>query len=150
MRRKDRAIHARHDIDAIIHQCPVCRLGLSDEGEPYIVPLFFGYDGQRVYLHCADAGRKLDIVRRHPRVCVEFDRLLDLIPAPTPCAWSARYQSVIGFGTARIVEDVAEKQQALSLLMAHYGAEAHFSPAETESVTILCVELEEVSGKQRL
>ena len=33
--------------------CQVCRLGLCDGGEPYVVPLCFGYDGEALYFHAA-------------------------------------------------------------------------------------------------
>ncbi len=151
MRRTDRAITQREAIDAIIQRCSVCRLGLTAGQQAYIVPLFFGYDGARLYVHCAHDGLKLELLRQNPLVCVEFDVLLGIERGATPCQWSARYQSVIGFGTARIVTSVEEKQAALSLIMAHYGApDARFTPEEAQSVTILCIELEEVSGKQRL
>jgi nitroimidazol reductase NimA-like FMN-containing flavoprotein (pyridoxamine 5'-phosphate oxidase superfamily) len=45
MRRTEKEI-GRAEIDAIIRRSQVCRLGLSDQGEPYVVPLCFGYDGQ--------------------------------------------------------------------------------------------------------
>lgn len=151
MRRQDRALTDRAAIEALIQRCQVCRLGLVDEaGQPYVVPLFFGYDGERLYLHSAREGRKLDLLRRHPRVCVEFDELLELVPASSPCAFSARYQSVIAFGTARLVEDVSEKQRALALLMAHYGHTASFTPEETATVAVICVELETITAKQHL
>ncbi len=144
MRRQDRAVSERSAIEAIIQRCEV------DDGQPYVVPLFFGYEAGRLYAHSAHSGRKLDVIRRHPRVCVTFDVLLGLERAASPCAWSARYQSAIGFGTARIVTEVSEKQHALALIMAHYGAEASFSPEETETVTVLCVEFDEITGKQRV
>jgi nitroimidazol reductase NimA-like FMN-containing flavoprotein (pyridoxamine 5'-phosphate oxidase superfamily) len=68
MRRSEREIKDRAVIDAIIRQCLVCRLGLSDGEEPYIVPLCFGYDGEALYVHSASDGRKIDILRKNSRV----------------------------------------------------------------------------------
>lgn len=151
MRRQDRALTDRAAIDALIQRCEICRLGLVDDaGHPYVVPLFFGYDGERLYLHSAREGRKLDLLRRHPQVCVEFDVLLELVPAPSPCAFSARYQSVIAWGTAHLVEEVSEKQRALALLMAHYGRAAYFTPEQTATVAVIRVELETITAKQHL
>ena len=45
MRRSEREITNRTEIDAIIRSCQVCRVGLADGIEPYIVPMSFGYDG---------------------------------------------------------------------------------------------------------
>jgi nitroimidazol reductase NimA-like FMN-containing flavoprotein (pyridoxamine 5'-phosphate oxidase superfamily) len=49
MRRKDREIQSRDVIDEIIAQAEVCRLGLSRDNRPYIVPVSFGYDGRCLY-----------------------------------------------------------------------------------------------------
>ena len=61
MRRKDREITDRDCIDDIIEACDCCRLGFCDEGEPYIVPLNFGYDRNAgCFLFSQCQGRKKD------------------------------------------------------------------------------------------
>ena len=66
MRRRDREITDRNEIIRLIDVSKVCRLGLSDDGMPYIVPMLYGYaeeDGQIVfYFHGARKGRKMDII----------------------------------------------------------------------------------------
>jgi len=88
------------DIEAIIRKSTVCRLGLLDQDTPYVVPLCFGYRNGTLFFHTAPKSRKLDMLRRHPRVCFEMDVLSDPLPAEAPCDWNMRYRSVIGFGTA--------------------------------------------------
>ncbi|NMC96524.1 MAG: pyridoxamine 5'-phosphate oxidase family protein, partial [Deltaproteobacteria bacterium] len=75
MRKKERAIKDRKDIDGIIRRCRVCRLAMSDDDQPYIIPLNFGYDGFCLYFHAAPEGRKIDILKRNNRVGFEFDIL---------------------------------------------------------------------------
>jgi nitroimidazol reductase NimA-like FMN-containing flavoprotein (pyridoxamine 5'-phosphate oxidase superfamily) len=58
MRRKDREITDRAEIEAILNEAPVCRIGLAEGGEPYIVPMCFGYDGTFLYLHSAPEASK--------------------------------------------------------------------------------------------
>jgi nitroimidazol reductase NimA-like FMN-containing flavoprotein (pyridoxamine 5'-phosphate oxidase superfamily) len=53
MRRKDREITDRAEIDTVLNEATVCRIGLADNGEPYVVPMCFGYDGTFLYLHSA-------------------------------------------------------------------------------------------------
>src|SRR5271157_1176991 len=105
MRRSEREIKERAVIDATIRQCLVCRLGLADGVEPYIVPLCFGYDGEALYFHSASDGRKIDILRKNNRVCFEFDIPEGMREAEQGCRWGIKYRSVIGFGTAEIVDD---------------------------------------------
>jgi nitroimidazol reductase NimA-like FMN-containing flavoprotein (pyridoxamine 5'-phosphate oxidase superfamily) len=150
MRRSEREITDRALIDDIIRRAQVCRLGLLDGELPYIVPLSFGYDGQTLYFHCAPQGRKLDLIRRQPRVCFEFDIMENLIEAAEACHWGVRYQSVMGTGTAEIVADAAGKRQALAAVMAHYapGGTYAFPDAAIACTGALRVTIESIAGKQ--
>ena len=63
MRRKEREITELSDIEAVIRKSLFCRLGLSDDNWPYVVPLCFGYEDRRVYVHGSLEGRKTDILQ---------------------------------------------------------------------------------------
>src|SRR5208283_982998 len=121
MRRNEREITDRKDIDDIIRRCRVCHLAMCDEGQPYVVPLNFGYDGGFLYFHAAPEGRKIDIIKRNNRVGFEFDILHDIVTAEQACKWGAKYESVMGSGTAEIVDDLEAKKEALQLIMRQYG-----------------------------
>ena len=56
MRRTDKEIPSRGEIDAVIRGCQVCRIALALENEPYIVPVSFGYDGASLFFHTAGSG----------------------------------------------------------------------------------------------
>lgn len=152
MRRTEREIKDRAEIDGILRRAQVCRLGLVDGDTPYIVPLCFGYDGQALYFHCALQGRKMDALRRHPRVCFEVDTSEGLIRGVDACKCDIRYQSVMGVGTAEILEDPAAKRRGLAILMAQYGAaevtEASFPDAGLARTAVVRVAIESLSGKQ--
>jgi nitroimidazol reductase NimA-like FMN-containing flavoprotein (pyridoxamine 5'-phosphate oxidase superfamily) len=149
VRRSEKEITDRNAIDAVIRQCQVCRLGLADGDAPYIVPLSFGYDGHCLYFHCAAQGRKLDILRRNPRVCFEFDIVEGLIEAEAPCGWGMRYRSVIGMGTVHFVEDPEAKHRALSRIMAQYASGRFDFPEKVVDATVVFkVAVESVTGKQ--
>ena len=77
-------------IRAIMEEALVCRIGLSDDGMPYVVPMNFGLGENCLYLHCAAEGRKLDIIRRNDRVCFEMDLFREVILGQSPCGCSCR------------------------------------------------------------
>ena len=149
MRKAEREIMDRAVIRSIMEEAQVCRIGLSDDGMPYVVPMNFGLGENCLYLHCAAEGRKLDILRRNNRVCFEMDILRELYRHGPGCGCSARFDSVIGFGRAILVEDPDEKRAALDRLMEHYGAEGPFSYAAQifDKTTILRIDIENVTGK---
>jgi uncharacterized protein len=151
MRKANREIKDRTAIGAIMEEALVCRIALSDDGMPYIVPMSFGLGENCLYLHCATEGRKLDILRRNDRVCFEMDRLREFSRGEEPCGWGAYYESVIGFGRAVILLPPAEKRAALDRIMEHCGAEGPFSyPDETLArTTVIRIDIESVTGKRR-
>lgn len=149
MRKADREIKERIALDAIIRGSQVCRLGLVDGTTPYIVPLCFGYDGRCLYFHAAPEGRKLDLIRRNPNVCVEFDAVDGLVPAATACGWTIRYRSVMGTGTADLLDDAAARRAALALIMAQYAPGTFaFPEASVARTAIIRVTLTSLTGKQ--
>lgn len=148
MRRSKDEITDRAEIDNIIRQCRVCRLGLSDGEEPYIVPLCFGYDGEALYFHSALEGRKIDILLKNNRVCFEFDIPGEMKKSEQGCKWGIRYRSVIGFGTAELVDGGEGKRKALEILMAQYsGKEYTFSDEVVTKTAVIKVVITHVTGK---
>jgi uncharacterized protein len=151
MRKANREIQDKAAIRAIMEEALVCRIGLSDDGMPYVVPMNFGLGENCLYIHCATEGRKLDILRKNDRICFEMDLLREVLRDRSACGYSARYESVIGFGRAVIVEAAAEKRAALDRIMQHYDAEGPFSyPDETLAKTaVIRIDIESVTGKRR-
>lgn len=77
MRRKDREVTDPERIREIIKSCDCCRIGLVDDGVPYIVPLSFGYvqEGEMgcFYFHGASQGRKLELSRQNGTAGFELE-----------------------------------------------------------------------------
>ena len=148
MRRNDREIKDIKEINGIIRRCRVCHLAMCDDGQPYIVPLNFGYDGRFLYFHVAPEGRKIDIIKRNNRVGFEFDILHDITAAERACDWGAKYESVIGSGTAEIVDNLEAKKDALKCIMRQYGNGAwDFKEEILKKTLVLRVRILEISGK---
>ena len=148
MRRNEREITDRKDIDDIIRHCRVCHLAMCDDDQPYIIPLNFGYDGRFLYFHTAPEGRKIDIIKRNNRVGFEFDILHDIVTAEQACKWGAKYESVMGSGTAEIVDDLEAKKETLEWIMRQYGNGAWDFPEEILKKTlVLRIRILEISGK---
>lgn len=154
MRRNDRAITDVVEILSILNDCKVLRLAMVDENVPYIVPLNFGYTYENsvleFYFHCANEGKKLDIIRNNPNVCFEMDCSHELTTAPQACGYGYNFRSVIGNGRAEIVDDINEKKLALSKLMKHQsGKDFEFSDSEANTVTVFKVVTGSFTAKAR-
>jgi nitroimidazol reductase NimA-like FMN-containing flavoprotein (pyridoxamine 5'-phosphate oxidase superfamily) len=121
MRRTDREITDHFEIESILNDAAVCRIGLADGDEPYIVPVCFGYMDNTIYFHSAMAGKKIAMLEKNPQCCFEVDQCDGIIQTECPCATEMRYQSVIGFGRASFIKDTEEKKTGLTCIMNHYG-----------------------------
>jgi nitroimidazol reductase NimA-like FMN-containing flavoprotein (pyridoxamine 5'-phosphate oxidase superfamily) len=149
MRRKDREITSREDIETIIRRSTVCRLAMIDGNEPYIVPLSFGYADNELYFHSARQGRKLDVLRSNNRVCFEFDIDLQVVAAERACKWGFRFQSVIGTGKAFFIDAPEAKKKALDVIMRQYTEKTfEYDERAVDKTVVFGVAIETMSGKQ--
>ncbi len=124
MRRKDRELADRKDIEPILRKCRVCRLAMISVGKPYVVPMNFGYewdgDGLRLYFHSGGKGKKLEALKADPRVCFELDIEEGVTgKGDGPCAYSYAFSSIIGEGTVVFAGTDEEKRKGLNVLMLH-------------------------------
>lgn len=150
MRRKDKEVTDQAIIDRVLREAEVCRIALVDEGEPYLVPLSFGIQDNAIYVHSAKAGRKMDILRKNPRVCFEMEGHSSVVKHAEACHWGAKCRSVIGYGRVEILTNPEDKRRGLDIVMAHYGAQGPqtYDPKEVEAVAILKIQIESLSCKQ--
>ena len=63
---------SRAEIDAFLESQRIARLGCHADGETYVVPVIYGYDGDSVVAVTTE-GRKISMLRANPSVCVEVD-----------------------------------------------------------------------------
>ena len=154
MTRRERQITDPDQILKILDTAKVLHLGLAVDNEPYVVPMNYGYtmeDGKLVvYLHSAVRGKKLDMMRANPRVFFEID--CDLMPfeGRVPCQYGLVYSSIMGRGTATIVEDVEEKKRAMTILMkTQTGKDFTFEDRLVSIVAVIRIDAAEYTATHR-
>ena len=156
MRREDRKVTDIRGINEILLRCKTCHIAMVDDGEPYVVPLSYGYRivGENVlelYFHSASEGRKLDILKRNDSVCFEISYEGEPIRSETPCDSGYYYASVIGFGKAVFIEGAAdEKREALSIMFRHQtGKDVTFTDEQAGSVCVFKIVSSDYAGKKK-
>ena len=155
MTKRELQITDEAQIRKILDTAKVLNLGLAVDNEPYVVPMNYGYamDGEgklTVYLHSALKGKKLDMIRQNPRVFFELDCDLTPFEGKLPCQYGLSYSSVMGRGTATIVEDVEEKQKALTLLMkTQTEKDFSFNERLVSIVAVIRIDVAEYTAKHR-
>lgn len=149
MRRKEKEIADRAELEAVIADAQVCRMAMCDGDQPYVIPLSFGYADGTFYFHCAAAGRKLDILQKNPRVCLELEAGVSLNAGAKACDWGMNFRSVVAWGSAERVDADTPKRRALDLIMAHY-AQGSFEYADVAlaKTVVLQVKTTNMTGKK--
>ncbi len=153
MRRKDKEITDRNEIEEILLTSTVGRLGTCANGIPYITPMNFTYDKEtsKIFLHCANEGRKLDNIRINPTVCFEVEEVKNVIVKQPTCASSVAYRSVIMFGSIKILSNLDAKNYALQKLAEKYtpqNPKAPFTDAMLNKTNVLEIEIRQMTAKR--
>ncbi len=152
--RREKMITNESEIIKILDESKVVHVGMVDGDEPYVVPMNYGYsleDGKlTIWLHGAMQGRKLDILRKNPKVFIEMECALQPFEGSVACKYGLSYSSLMGRGTAEIVEDVEQKKLGLKLLMkTQTGKDFEFEDKLTTVVSVIKIECTEYTAKHR-
>src|ERR1700757_3738696 len=147
----------KYDADTvfkILDEAFVCHVGFVVDGQPFVIPTNYGRSGETLYLPGAAGSRMLRTLSEGVPVCVTVTLTDGLVLARSAFHHSVNYRSVVALGTARLVEDPAEKMEALRLFTEHimkgrWNDIRRPTEQEMKGTTVLALPLEEVSAKVR-
>jgi nitroimidazol reductase NimA-like FMN-containing flavoprotein (pyridoxamine 5'-phosphate oxidase superfamily) len=144
-------IHERSEIDAILKQCNTCFVAMSVDDAPYVLPMNFAMDGDRVILHSAQHGRMWETIKKNPNVCINWTLGEELAwqDEQVGCSYRVKSKSVIVEGTAEIVDNFEEKERIMRQFMTQYSElPFKFSEPAIRNVGILLVPISKLSAKE--
>ena len=149
MRKKEKAITDQAELDRILKEANVLHLSMCVDNEPYVVALTYTYQEGRFYIHCAREGKKLDILRKNPRVCFQIEHDVQVAPSAKACAWTMHYKSIMGTGRAEIVEEPEKVRAGLDIFMSRFAEPPYeYVDKAVALTTLIIVHVEEMIGKQ--
>jgi nitroimidazol reductase NimA-like FMN-containing flavoprotein (pyridoxamine 5'-phosphate oxidase superfamily) len=136
----------------IIDEARVCHVGITVDGQPYVVPMALGRDGDKILLHGSVVSRLMKNLEAGLPCCVTITHLDGMVYARSAFNSSINYRSLMVFGTARLVSDAGEKKRGLDILVEHLlpGRLADLRPStrkELNATTLLSLPLETYSIK---
>jgi nitroimidazol reductase NimA-like FMN-containing flavoprotein (pyridoxamine 5'-phosphate oxidase superfamily) len=137
----DKARTERADLDAILDAAVIAHVGIMDQGQPYVLPMGFARDGDRLLLHGSTGSRLMRLLADGVPVCVTVTHLDGLVLARSAFNSSMNYRSAMILGTAVPVTDELE---ALRLLTEHLlpGRWEHLrAPLRKELAATMVLEL---------
>ena len=148
---KPRFIRSRKTIEAMLRGENLGFLGLSRDGQPYVVPLNYAYAGGRVLIHGKLTGQRLDYLRANPQVCFTVARQAGRIfRHPQGASCHVDNDSVVCFGRARLIEDAEERRRALNIFNRRIQPDAPDIPLRVASrCCAIEVRITEATGRQQ-
>lgn len=119
VREPERGVYDRDAIYKILDEAFICHVGFVIDGQPFVIPTSYGRVGDTLYIHGSAASRMLRNLDKGIPVCITVTLLDGLVLARSIFNHSMNYRSVVILGTATLVEDPAEKLEALHRLSEH-------------------------------
>jgi nitroimidazol reductase NimA-like FMN-containing flavoprotein (pyridoxamine 5'-phosphate oxidase superfamily) len=111
--------YARYDTQAVhgvLDAGLVCHVGFVQDGQPFVIPMIYGREGEVIYLHGASKARIVKLLGSGAPVCVNVTLLDGIVAARSAFHSSMNYRSAVVFGTGRLIDDEASNLHALEVI----------------------------------
>lgn len=148
---KSRTISELQEIEKVIHACNVCNVSMiTPEGNPYVIPMNFGFENDVIYLHSSYFGKKIEALRNNPSVCISFSTAHELKwqSEKVACSYSMRYKSVLAYGQVQFLELKEDKIAALNVIMKNYtDKEFSYNDPSLKEVCVFRIKVEKLDGR---
>ena len=149
-----RGVYERESVYGILDEGLICHVGFVVEGQPFVIPTGYARRADTLYIHGSQASRMLRTLCEGVEVCVTVTLLDGMVMARSAFHHSMNYRSAVVFGRAVVLEEGAEKLEALRALTEHLApgrwAEVRQPTAgEMRATMVLALPLTEASAKVR-
>jgi nitroimidazol reductase NimA-like FMN-containing flavoprotein (pyridoxamine 5'-phosphate oxidase superfamily) len=149
-----RSSQERELIYSILDEALVAHVGFVADSQPFVIPMAYGREGDRIYLHGSSVSRLLKTLKQGVDVCFAVTILDGLVIARSLFHHSMNYRSVVLFGKAQLVESEIDKMNALQAfseqMISGRWTEARLpNSQELKATNVLSFAIEEGSAKVR-
>ena len=149
---REKAAYDRQMVHRILDAGLVAHVAVVQDGEPVVVPMLYGRDGETLYLHGARKARVIRMLEGSGKACINVTLLDGLVFARSAFASSMNYRSVTVFGSARLIDELDDKKRALHVISEHAmpgrRAELRLSHENELKMTgVIAVNIETASAK---
>jgi nitroimidazol reductase NimA-like FMN-containing flavoprotein (pyridoxamine 5'-phosphate oxidase superfamily) len=154
-RKPQRELFDRNEINSLLDSEFVAHVGFADldTGMPFVIPLGFVRDGDRILLHGSTGSRLFMQLAQGLEICVTVTRINALVSARTPAVSSMNYESVMIFGKTTVLHEDAKleamKQLSNKLIPGIWDYAALPSTKDFAGTIIVELPLDKVTAKSR-
>jgi nitroimidazol reductase NimA-like FMN-containing flavoprotein (pyridoxamine 5'-phosphate oxidase superfamily) len=113
---REKADYDRDTVHEILDSALLASVGFVQEGQPVVVPMLYGREGETIFLHGARKARVIRLLENTTTACMNVTHVDALVYARSAFNSSMNYRSATVFGTPRLLEDPDEKLHALRVI----------------------------------
>ena len=149
---REKAAYDHESVHGVLDAGLVAHVAFVQDGNPVVVPMLYGRDGETLFLHGARKARVIRLLEGTGTTCANVTLLDGLVYARSAFASSMNYRSATVFGKARLVDDWDEKVHALRIIaectMPGRWAEVRESlDNEIKMTGVIAMDIESASAK---
>jgi len=149
---REKAAYDYETVHAVLDAGLLAQVGFVEDGNPVVVPMLYGREGETLFLHGARKARVIRLLEGTGTACANVTLLDGLVYARSAFASSMNYRSATVFGKARLVADWDSKVHALRVIsectMPGRWAEVRDSlDNEIKMTGVIAIDIESASAK---
>ena len=149
---REKAAYDKETVHSILDSALLASVGFVQDGQPVVVPMLYGRDGETVYLHGARKARVIRLLEATATVCLNVTHVDGLVYARSAFNSSMNYRSATVFGAPRLIEDPDEKLRALRIISectmpGRWDEVRDSHEKEIKMTGIIALEIESASAK---
>jgi len=149
---REKANYDRDTVHKILDSALIASVGFVQDGQPVVVPMLFGREGETVYLHGARKARVIRLLESTTTACLNVTHVDGLVYARSAFNSSMNYRSATVYGTPRLVEGTDDKLHALkviseSTMPGRWGEVRDSHINEIKKTGVIALDIESASAK---
>ena len=113
---REKASYDRAVVHGILDSGMLAHVAFVEDGQPVVVPMLYGRDGETIFLHGARKARVIRLLEKTGTACLNVTHVDGLVFARSAFNSSMNYRSATVFGSASLVDDTDEKLHALRVI----------------------------------
>jgi nitroimidazol reductase NimA-like FMN-containing flavoprotein (pyridoxamine 5'-phosphate oxidase superfamily) len=113
---REKAAYDTDTVHTILDSALLASVAFVQDGQPVVVPMLYGREGETIYLHGARKARVIRLLEGTTTACVNVTHVDALVYARSAFNSSMNYRSATVFGSPRLIDDPTEKLHALRVI----------------------------------
>lgn len=113
---REKAVYDKKTVHEILDSALLASVGFVQDGQPVVVPMLYGREGEVVFLHGARKARVIRLLESTTTACMNVTHVDALVYARSAFNSSMNYRSATVYGSPRLVDDPDEKLHALRVI----------------------------------